>query len=63
MFSDKNPADLSALPAVKASSREDVARLFVERLGASAREAVEPWLATPEEYARRLHDLVESVVS
>jgi glycosyltransferase involved in cell wall biosynthesis len=34
-----------------------------ERLGSAAREAVEPWLATPEEYARRLRDLVEQVVA
>jgi glycosyltransferase involved in cell wall biosynthesis len=34
-----------------------------ERLGAAARAAVEPWLATPEEYARRVSDLVEKVVT
>ena len=38
-------------------------RALAERLGGSARDAVEPWLATPEEYARRLRALVESVVS
>lgn len=32
------------------------------RLGEAARVAVEPWLATPEEYARRIRDLVERVV-
>jgi glycosyltransferase involved in cell wall biosynthesis len=37
-------------------------RALAERLGAQARTAVEPWLATPAEYARRLHDLVEQVV-
>jgi glycosyltransferase involved in cell wall biosynthesis len=34
----------------------------IERLGAAARAAVEPWLATPEEYARRTADLVSAVV-
>jgi glycosyltransferase involved in cell wall biosynthesis len=33
------------------------------RLGAGARKAVEPWLATPEEYARRVRALVELVSS
>jgi glycosyltransferase involved in cell wall biosynthesis len=32
------------------------------RLGGAARIAVEPWLATPEEYARQVRDLVETVV-
>jgi glycosyltransferase involved in cell wall biosynthesis len=36
---------------------------LAERLGASARVAVEPWLATPEEYAGQLRDLVERVVA
>jgi glycosyltransferase involved in cell wall biosynthesis len=38
-------------------------RLLAERIGAAARVAVEPWLATPEEYARQIRDLVEAVVS
>jgi len=38
-------------------------RPLAERLGAAARVAVEPWLATPEEYARHIRDLVEKVVS
>jgi glycosyltransferase involved in cell wall biosynthesis len=38
-------------------------RGFAERLGAEARSAVEPWLATPEEYARQIRDLVEKVVT
>ena len=38
-------------------------RRLAERLGAEARVAVEPWLATPEEYARRLRELVEEVVA
>jgi glycosyltransferase involved in cell wall biosynthesis len=37
-------------------------RALAERLGAAARTAVEPWLATPEEYARQVCDLVDAVV-
>ena len=36
---------------------------LAERLGAAGRAAVEPWLATPEEYARRIRELVEVVTS
>ena len=36
-------------------------RAYAERLGNAAREAVQPWLATPEEYARRVRDLVDEV--
>jgi glycosyltransferase involved in cell wall biosynthesis len=36
-------------------------RDLAERLGAAAREAVEPWLATPQEYARRVRELVDEV--
>jgi glycosyltransferase involved in cell wall biosynthesis len=36
-------------------------RPLAERLGVAARVEVEPWLATPEEYARRIRDLVEKV--
>ena len=36
-------------------------RAFAERLAAAARPSVEPWLATPEEYAERLHALVVSL--
>ena len=32
-----------------------------ERLAAGARPSVEPWLATPEDYARRMRELVEQV--
>jgi glycosyltransferase involved in cell wall biosynthesis len=38
-------------------------RALAERLAAASRVAVEPWLATPEEYARQLRDLVEEIVS
>jgi glycosyltransferase involved in cell wall biosynthesis len=37
-------------------------RELAKRFGAAARVAVEPWLATPEEYARQIRDLVEQVV-
>jgi glycosyltransferase involved in cell wall biosynthesis len=38
-------------------------RGLAERIGATARITVEPWLATPEEYAREVSDLVEKVVT
>ena len=34
-----------------------------ERLGSAAHAAVQPWLATPEEYARRIRELVDDVTS
>jgi glycosyltransferase involved in cell wall biosynthesis len=34
---------------------------LAERLAASARPSVEPWLATPEDYAHRTRELVEQV--
>jgi glycosyltransferase involved in cell wall biosynthesis len=34
---------------------------LAERLGAGARRTADTWLATPEEYARRVRDLVEAV--
>jgi glycosyltransferase involved in cell wall biosynthesis len=37
-------------------------RRLAERLGAASRAASEPWLVTPEEYARRARGLVEQVV-
>jgi len=36
-------------------------RVLAERLAAGARPSVEPWLATPEDYARRTRELVEQV--
>jgi glycosyltransferase involved in cell wall biosynthesis len=53
------PGDAEALAnaLVHVLSDEGVA----ESLGAAAHRAVQPWLATPEEYARRVRDLVESV--
>jgi glycosyltransferase involved in cell wall biosynthesis len=38
-------------------------RACAERLGSGAREAVEPLLAGPEEYARRLREIVDAVVT
>jgi glycosyltransferase involved in cell wall biosynthesis len=38
-------------------------RELAERLGAKGCTTVEPWLATPEEYARQIRDLVERVGS
>ena len=38
-------------------------RAVAERLGGGAREAVEPLLASPEEYARRLREIVDAVVA
>ena len=36
-------------------------RPLAERLGEAAHAAVQPWLATPEEYARRIRELVDEV--
>jgi glycosyltransferase involved in cell wall biosynthesis len=35
---------------------------LAERLGSEARIRVEPWISTPEEYARRVRQLVEDVL-
>jgi hypothetical protein len=37
-------------------------RELAERLGAGAREGIEPLLATPEQYARKLREIVDTVV-
>jgi glycosyltransferase involved in cell wall biosynthesis len=55
------PGDAQALADALVQVLSDGA--LAERLGAAARVAVEPWLATPEQYARQLRDLVENVVS
>ena len=55
------PEDAQALADALVRVLSD--RAFAERLGAAARVAVEPWLATPEEYARQIRDLVEKVVA
>ncbi|MDQ3671061.1 MAG: glycosyltransferase family 4 protein, partial [Actinomycetota bacterium] len=54
------PDDASAL--VDALARVLSDHPLAERLGAEARVRVEPWLATPEEYARRVRELVDKVV-
>jgi glycosyltransferase involved in cell wall biosynthesis len=56
-----SPEDPKALADALVSVLSD--RALAERLGARARDAVEPWLATPEEYARQIRDLVEKVVA
>jgi glycosyltransferase involved in cell wall biosynthesis len=56
-----SPADPRALATALVRVLSD--RQFAERLGAAGREAVEPWLATPEEYARRIRDLVDEVTT
>jgi glycosyltransferase involved in cell wall biosynthesis len=55
------PGDVQALADALVRVLSD--RGYAERLGAAAREAVQPWLATPEDYARRIRELVEAVVS
>ena len=55
------PGDPQALADPLAGVLSD--RAVAERLGAAARIAVDPWLATPEEYAHRVRALVEKVVA
>jgi glycosyltransferase involved in cell wall biosynthesis len=55
------PGDASALADALVQVLTD--RVLAERMGAIGRIAVEPWLATPEEYARQIRDLVEKVVT
>jgi glycosyltransferase involved in cell wall biosynthesis len=55
------PEDAPALAAALIRVLSD--RALAERLGAAARAAVQPWLATPQEYARRIRELVETVSS
>ncbi len=55
------PGDAGAL--AEALERVLSDRALAERLGAEARIRVEPWLATPAEYARRVRDLVQTVAS
>jgi rhamnosyl/mannosyltransferase len=54
-----SPGDPGALADAVVRALSD--GVLAERLGAEAHQAVRPWLATPEEYARRLRDLVEAV--
>jgi glycosyltransferase involved in cell wall biosynthesis len=55
------PGDAGALAdaLVRVLSDHELA----ERLGAEGRRRVEPWLVTPEEYARRVRELVDKVVA
>jgi glycosyltransferase involved in cell wall biosynthesis len=55
------PGDADALADALVRVLSD--RALAERLGAAARVAIEPWLATPEQYARQLRQLVEKIVS
>lgn len=56
-----DPADTGAL--ADAIVRLATDRALLERLAAAARASAEPWLATPEEYAARMRDLVERVLA
>jgi glycosyltransferase involved in cell wall biosynthesis len=56
-----SPADASALE--DALVRVLSERQLAERLGAEGRSRVERWVTTPEEYARRVRDLVDKVVA
>jgi glycosyltransferase involved in cell wall biosynthesis len=53
------PGDVVALADALVRVLSD--RTLAERLGAAAHDAVQAWLATPEEYARRLRELVDAV--
>ncbi|MDX6514998.1 MAG: hypothetical protein QOH73_664, partial [Gaiellaceae bacterium] len=53
------PGDVDALANALAALLDDPARL--DRLAANARPSAEPWLATPEQFALRMRELVEAV--
>jgi len=53
------PEDADALADALVRVLSDSA--LAERIGAAAYVAVQPWLATPEEYARRISELVDEV--
>jgi glycosyltransferase involved in cell wall biosynthesis len=53
------PGDSPALAEALVRVLSD--RSLAERLGAAGHAAVQPWLATPEEYARHLRELVDDV--
>ena len=55
------PEDENALAEALVRVLSD--RSLAERLGVAAHVAVQPWLATPEEYARRIRELVDDVTS
>jgi glycosyltransferase involved in cell wall biosynthesis len=53
------PGDIAALADALVRVLSD--RALAERLGSAAHAAVQPWLATPEEYAQRIRELVDDV--
>jgi glycosyltransferase involved in cell wall biosynthesis len=53
------PDDAPSLAVAMVRALRD--RSLATRLGTTGRAAVEPWLATPEEYAARVRDVVELV--
>ena len=55
------PEDPAALADALVRVLKD--RALAERLGAAAHDAVQPWLATPEEYARSIRELVDAVTT
>jgi glycosyltransferase involved in cell wall biosynthesis len=55
------PGDAEALAEALVRVLSD--RTLAERLGAEGRASVEPWLASPEEYARRVRELVDAVAA
>ena len=56
LIESRNPAGLADALVRVLTDRE-----LAERLAAAARPSVEPWIATPEDYARRTRELVEQV--
>jgi glycosyltransferase involved in cell wall biosynthesis len=55
------PDDAAALADALGRVLSD--RALAERLGAEGRREVDGWIATPEEYARRVRELVDAVVT
>jgi glycosyltransferase involved in cell wall biosynthesis len=53
------PGDPKALADALVQALGD--RTLAARLGTTAHVSVQPWPATPEEYARRIHELVDAV--
>jgi glycosyltransferase involved in cell wall biosynthesis len=55
------PGDATALADALVRVLSD--RQLAERVGAEGRRSVDGWIATPEEYARRIRELVDAVVT
>jgi glycosyltransferase involved in cell wall biosynthesis len=55
------PCDPAALAEALVRILSD--RGLAERLGSGARQGIEPLLTTPDEYARRLREIVDAVVA